>query len=247
MYVCPLSKRAAMLTIHAGDFRDVPLSVAKTTDGGNVPLDEARPTLVPDQGVDLISVPFLPKSTCIFHQGGLTAGHWGTQQSDKGISRGFSQRIWREDLCIFGCIFLFYVELIFVYLCPFCRWKWGGSCKVHHSTGRPRAISSQHSPRQWWRSCRAGWASSSHIAETRFKNMMYVCSILPFWKIQILFLTIFFSCMLVVLEGVHVFHVCSVCLIKCMKSGWKRFHVTTCAVSSAFGLPESWSQYHTTT
>lgn len=71
----------------------------------------------------------------------------------------YPKKIWKWIFCLF----------VF-YLCPSCRWKWGGSCKEHHSTDHPHAISSPHSPRQQRRSCQAGWASSFHIAIIRAGN-----------------------------------------------------------------------------
>ena len=57
----------AALTIHAGDFWYIPVSIAATTDSRGVPLNEARPALVPDEGVDLVPLMLLAKSARIFH------------------------------------------------------------------------------------------------------------------------------------------------------------------------------------
>lgn len=58
------------------------------------------------------------------------------------------------------------------YLCPSCSWTWGDSYMGRRSTGRLHAKSSPHNPPQQWRSCRAGSASSFHIAEASGKKTM---------------------------------------------------------------------------
>lgn len=70
-----VSTKILVLTIHAGDFRDIPLSAPTTTDNWDMPLNKAFPALVSDERVDLISRTLLTKSTCILHQRGLVTGH----------------------------------------------------------------------------------------------------------------------------------------------------------------------------
>lgn len=57
----------AALTIHAGDFWYIPVSIATTTDSRGVPLNEAFLALVPDERVDLVPLTRLAKSARIFH------------------------------------------------------------------------------------------------------------------------------------------------------------------------------------
>lgn len=158
----------AVLTIHAGNFRDIPSPIPTTTDNWDVPLNKACLTLVPHERVDFISLTLPTKSACVLHQRGLVTGHWETKVTIMwklrlgliGIFTSLNLCIQlRNDLCE-----------QYLYLCPSCRWRWGGSCMEHHSTGRPHAISLQHNPHQKWRSCQAGWVSSFHIAEISGKG-----------------------------------------------------------------------------
>lgn len=68
---CPLIAR----WIHAGYFRDIPSSVATATNSWDMPLNKARPALVPHQRVDFIPLTLLPEGTCIFYQRRLTTSH----------------------------------------------------------------------------------------------------------------------------------------------------------------------------
>lgn len=47
--------RTRALTACAGDSRDVPLAIGLAVYGGGVPLDEARFTVIAEQGVDLVT------------------------------------------------------------------------------------------------------------------------------------------------------------------------------------------------
>jgi len=64
-----------LLTVHTGDFRDVPMSIPTTTDGWDVPLYKACSALVPHERVDLIPLPLFTKGSCVLHQRGLVTGH----------------------------------------------------------------------------------------------------------------------------------------------------------------------------
>ncbi len=72
---CLLRAVFAVLTVYAGDFRDIPMSIPTTTDSWDVPLNKACATLVPHQRVDLISFTLRTKHSCIFHQRRLATGH----------------------------------------------------------------------------------------------------------------------------------------------------------------------------
>lgn len=55
------------------------MSVTTTTDSRGVPLNEAPPALVPDEGVHFVPLVLLTKSAGIFHERGLAAGHCGNK------------------------------------------------------------------------------------------------------------------------------------------------------------------------
>lgn len=65
--------RTRALTTCAGDFRDVPLAVGPAAYGGDVPLDEARFTVIAAQGVDLVTRLHGSKQAGILDHGGLPA------------------------------------------------------------------------------------------------------------------------------------------------------------------------------
>lgn len=56
-----------VLTVHAGDFGDVPPSIPTATDDWHMSLNEAGLALVPHQGVDFIARPHLAEGTRILH------------------------------------------------------------------------------------------------------------------------------------------------------------------------------------
>ena len=171
-----LRAKPAVLTVHAVDFRDIPSSIPTTTDSWDMPLYEAFPALVPHQWINLIPLTFLTKSLCILHQRGLATGHWETEVTvrmrnftvtDNSIRVVFSNL----QMHAFSKTRWFVLSS---YLCPSCRYRWGGSCKEHHSTGHPHARSSLHNPHQRRRSCQAGLASSFHIAKIRVRWVRHV-------------------------------------------------------------------------
>lgn len=65
--------RTRALTACAGDSRDVPLAVGPAAYGGGVPLDEARFTVIAEQGADLVTRLHGSKQASIFDHRGLPA------------------------------------------------------------------------------------------------------------------------------------------------------------------------------